>query len=60
MFENDITMCMTKNCPRKESCYRYTCEPDPIQSYSNFEPVCWENRSWDYFMDNDEEEDEDD
>ncbi len=33
----DIAKCESKDCPLKEKCYRYTCEPDEIwQSYSDF------------------------
>ena len=55
MFENDITMCMTENCPMKDKCYRYTAIPERIQSYSLFGPVCCDNGSYNYFMDNEEE-----
>lgn len=52
MFENDITMCMTENCPKKDECYRQTAKPDRFQSYSLFGPVCCDNNSFAYFMDN--------
>ena len=55
MFENDITMCMTENCPMKDKCYRYTAIPERIQSYSLFGPVCCDNGNYDYFIDNEEE-----
>lgn len=29
----DITMCMGKDCPLKETCYRYKAEPSEYQSY---------------------------
>lgn len=29
----DITMCQGRDCPMKESCYRFTATPDPMQSY---------------------------
>ena len=32
----DITMCITKTCPIKESCFRYTAKPNTYQSYSDF------------------------
>lgn len=34
MFGNDITMCEGKDCPLKNTCYRYLCKPDKYwQSY---------------------------
>lgn len=56
LFENDITMCTTKYCPVKEKCYRYTAIPDRIQSYADFSPVCYEDGSFDHFIDNKEKE----
>jgi hypothetical protein len=36
----DITMCEGKNCPLKESCYRYTAKPNEYrQSYFVNSPV---------------------
>jgi hypothetical protein len=32
----DITKCWGKDCPLKEKCYRYTCDPDEYQAYSDF------------------------
>ena len=58
LFENDITMCTTKYCPVKEKCYRYTAIPDRIQSYSDFSPVCCEDGSFNFFIDNKEEKNE--
>jgi len=29
----DITMCSGKDCPLKETCYRYKAKPDEYQSY---------------------------
>ena len=29
----DITMCSGKDCPLKETCYRYKAEPSDYQSY---------------------------
>lgn len=34
----DITMCENKDCPLKQSCYRYTAIPSRYQSYANFAP----------------------
>ena len=36
----DITMCLTKTCPNKDRCYRFTVEPDILQSYSDFTELC--------------------
>ena len=36
----DICMCMSKNCARREECYRAQAIPDRLQSYSNFEELC--------------------
>jgi len=34
----DISMCVNKDCPLKDSCYRFTAIPDEImQSYSEFQ-----------------------
>lgn len=34
MFGNDITMCEGKDCPLRNTCYRYLCKPDKYwQSY---------------------------
>ena len=33
----DITMCCSKDCPRKSTCYRHEAKPNPYwQSYSDF------------------------
>jgi hypothetical protein len=34
----DLTMCENKDCPLKETCYRYIAHPDIIQSYGEFHP----------------------
>ena len=53
MFGNDITMCEGKNCPLRNTCYRYLCKPDPYwQSY--FMTVPYDNKTktcdsyWEY------------
>ena len=34
----DISMCLNKECPKRNECYRYTAEPNPFrQSYSKFQ-----------------------
>ena len=30
----DITMCSTKDCKKKNECYRYLAKPSQLQSYS--------------------------
>ena len=33
----DIAMCQNKNCPKKDTCYRFKATPDPeYQSYTCF------------------------
>ena len=32
----DICKCNNKNCPIKETCYRFMCENDYHQAYSKF------------------------
>lgn len=39
----DITMCMSKTCPKRESCYRALAKPDRLQSYADFTEVCEKN-----------------
>lgn len=40
----DITMCMSKDCPKKNECYRYIAKPDKYyQSYADYEKICLEN-----------------
>lgn len=36
----DICMCMSKNCERKEECYRAQAVPDKLQTYADFEELC--------------------
>ena len=33
----DISMCANKDCPLRESCYRFKAEPGMYQTYSSFE-----------------------
>ena len=44
----DITMCMSKNCDRREKCYRSQATPARYQTYSNFEDFCNEG-NFEYF-----------
>ncbi len=40
----DITMCNTRDCPKKECCYRYKAKPDEVwQSWSDFTEPCREH-----------------
>lgn len=32
----DITACAGHGCPKKETCYRYTCPKSEWQAYGNF------------------------
>lgn len=36
----DITMCLSDDCPKRFSCYRYVAKPDTLQSYSDFHDQC--------------------
>ena len=38
----NITMCMSKNCPKKNECYRSMAKPDKYQSYADFTKLCAE------------------
>ena len=41
----DISMCMNKECPLREGCYRATAEPDEYwQTYSSFEYISAEEK----------------
>ena len=31
----DISMCANRDCPSRESCYRYAAEPDHIQAFGD-------------------------
>lgn len=44
----DICMCMSKNCERRNECYRAQATPDRLQTYSNFEDICNEG-NFEYF-----------
>ena len=49
-FDDDIAMCSTNRCERREQCYRYMKKPNGIQTYANFEVVCCDNESYQFFM----------
>lgn len=42
----DITMCASKNCPIRATCYRTRAKESINQSWSNFEFVCYENNGF--------------
>lgn len=44
----DLAMCMSKNCDRREECYRAQATPSRYQTYSNFEDICNEG-NFEYF-----------
>ena len=46
----DITLCSGKNCPLKEECYRFTTEPDDLQSYFLTIPYDRETKECKYLM----------
>jgi hypothetical protein len=47
----DVSMCMNKECPLKEKCYRFTATPNEhIQSYGMFEPD--KEGKCDYYLNN--------
>lgn len=50
----DITMCLGKDCPKKEKCFRYKAKPSEyMQAYSDFKP---ENDKCEGFWEIEEEE----
>jgi hypothetical protein len=46
----DISMCKGKDCPLKETCYRYTAESSDYQSYFIEVPYDATTNSCDYHM----------
>jgi hypothetical protein len=32
----DLTLCISSECPLRESCHRFTCPPSEWQSYADF------------------------
>lgn len=54
----DITMCSSKNCLMKDSCYRAQAQTNSKhQSYYNFEYECNEDSGFDSFIRYEEEGD---
>ena len=47
----DITMCTSKTCPRRESCYRALAKPDRLQSYSDFTETCGKTNEYYWSVD---------
>lgn len=39
----DISMCLSENCPIKDSCYRAQAKPSAYQSWCDFEYSCNED-----------------
>lgn len=36
----DISMCLKRECPKAETCYRFRAEPNPYrQAYADFRPL---------------------
>lgn len=48
MLEDDICMCMLKECPLKEECRRYTEQEKLLQSY--FTEMQYHNGKCEYFV----------
>lgn len=46
----DITLCLGKECPLKEKCYRYHAKPSLLQSYFNDPP--FDEKGCEYFIEN--------
>lgn len=46
----DITMCSSKECPMRGSCYRIRAKPDKLQSWTNFEYFCNENSGFNEYI----------
>ena len=46
----DITMCSSKECPMRSSCYRTRAKPDKLQSWTNFEYFCNENSGFNEYI----------
>lgn len=39
----NITMCLSKDCPRRTQCYRAMARQSYLQKWSNFEQDCYQN-----------------
>ena len=46
----DITMCTSKNCPVRSTCYRQRAKASENQSWLNFEYTCNENSGFNDYM----------
>ena len=49
-LSQDITFCMTENCPIKEYCHRAIGCKERIASYSDFSSICNINNIFEYFI----------
>jgi len=47
----DISMCLTKDCPKRNKCYRYIAIPSQWQSYFLIDLVCNDENNYEWFMD---------
>lgn len=45
----DIAKCEFKQCPRKETCYRYTAQSNQYQTYVEFQNICHEKNNYKYY-----------
>lgn len=48
----DITMCPGKDCPKRESCYRFTAKPDIYWQSYFMEPPIKDKQECDMYWDN--------
>lgn len=46
IFIPDISMCLSDNCPMRDSCYRVQAKPGQYQSWCNFEYTCNEDNGF--------------
>lgn len=46
----DITMCSSKECPMRSSCYRTRAKLDKLQNWTNFEYFCNENSGFNEYI----------
>ena len=46
----DICMCLKKDCPKADKCYRKRAKPDSYQSVSYFENACNKEDGYRHFI----------
>lgn len=46
----DITICQSKDCPIKQSCYRFTANPNRYQSYFMESPYDEDDERCEYYI----------